>query len=699
MKKIVLPLAAFFLLSGCAGTGFFDTKAPPSPPAPKLATQAEMEAGTESASRTVSPLLVAQGIAALAGEGATEVADATVGAAGDGDTTHAYSKDDIRDYAAQHDSDFDGLPDGTEAGVVTAAMLAATLDISGKTVTFGLEDSDIPDTITASNYMPLSGGAFTGFPTTPAEAPDADYEVANKKYVDDNSGGVSTASPIGATAFTDLTGGGSYSNFGGAGDDTINELFAAVDTAIGGLSGGHDALTLGASLSSIFSLTDQELGLTAWPTFNQNTTGTAAGLTAQYVDWNSSSGGSSIANKPTIPTASSLSVDDLITLSGVAGGAQNLGTFTGSTIADNQTIKAAIQALETAIEAGGGTDDQTAAEVPFTPTGTIAATDTQVAIAEVANEAAQTSGFTMGAAGIPFIVNSRNITMEGSPTSARVINVGDFNMEIPAATAVDANGLIAVSSGISGLGSNVGTFLDTPSIGNFFTALTGEATGASTFLTTPTLANLGSLLTNEGAFATTLLGYANASAVRTGLSLVPGTNVQAYDADLMTWAGVTPGTGIATALAVNIGSAGAPMLYNGAGGTPSAMVATNVTGLPPATGIVADCPTYSTAQTLTWAANGRRTNLFTNSSTVEFTVWDCETANIGQSFGVWASDESLEGVPASGDHFVLFDGTALDANDEIDVPAGARVKFVCIADDTFAVHSETDTTTDGGVAD
>jgi len=46
-----------------------------------------------------------------------------------------------------------------------------------------------------------------------------------------------------------------------------------------------------------------------------------------------------------------LSVDDLITLSGVSEGAANLGTFTGSTIADSQTIKAALQALETALEA------------------------------------------------------------------------------------------------------------------------------------------------------------------------------------------------------------------------------------------------------------------------------------------------------------------------------------------------------------
>ena len=42
--------------------------------------------------------------------------------------------------------------------------------------------------------------------------------------------------------------------------------------------------------------------------------------------------------------------DDLVTLSGVAENATNLGTFTGSTVSDSQTIKAAIQLLETAVE-------------------------------------------------------------------------------------------------------------------------------------------------------------------------------------------------------------------------------------------------------------------------------------------------------------------------------------------------------------
>lgn len=61
-----------------------------------------------------------------------------------------------------------------------------------------------------------------------------------------------------------------------------------------------------------------------------------------------------------------------------------------------------------------------------------------------------------------------------------------------------------------------------------------------------------------------------------------GVTLQAYDADLVTWAGVTPGAGVATALAVAIGSAGAPIVNGGVLGTPSSGTLTNCTSLPAA---------------------------------------------------------------------------------------------------------------------
>lgn len=63
----------------------------------------------------------------------------------------------------------------------------------------------------------------------------------------------------------------------------------------------------------------------------------------------------------------------------------------------------------------------------------------------------------------------------------------------------------------------------------------------------------------------TLLQAANYAAARTTLGLT----------DLAT---TTPGTGVATALGVNVGSAGAFVVLNGAGGTPSSIVLTNATG-------------------------------------------------------------------------------------------------------------------------
>ena len=54
-----------------------------------------------------------------------------------------------------------------------------------------------------------------------------------------------------------------------------------------------------------------------------------------------------------LATANETHIDNVASLSGVAKDSTSLGTFTGSTISDNQTVKAAIQALETAVEASG----------------------------------------------------------------------------------------------------------------------------------------------------------------------------------------------------------------------------------------------------------------------------------------------------------------------------------------------------------
>ena len=71
-----------------------------------------------------------------------------------------------------------------------------------------------------------------------------------------DDGAIATSTAIG------LTTGDSLTNISGnATDDTLNEYLAAIDTAVGGLGGGHDALTLAADADTVLGLSTQELGL------------------------------------------------------------------------------------------------------------------------------------------------------------------------------------------------------------------------------------------------------------------------------------------------------------------------------------------------------------------------------------------------------------------------------------------------------
>lgn len=134
-----------------------------------------------------------------------------------------------------------------------------------------------------------------------------------------------------------------------------------------------------------------------------------------------------------------------------------------------------------------------------------------------------------------------------------------------------------------------------------FVSLNGSTSGAVT-LVVPTEAGDGTITIDAGAGYFSLSGSAGGSVLFTGTLgtpvihgaansftidcgtasiLVPST----INGTLGALSILTPGTGVATALAVNVGSAGAFTTFSGAHGTPSSITLTNATGLPVSTGI------------------------------------------------------------------------------------------------------------------
>lgn len=151
--------------------------------------------------------------------------------------------------------------------------------------------------------------------------------------------------------------------------------------------------------------------------------------------------------------AMELDVADLTTLTGVASNSTSLGTFTGSTIPDNSTIKASDQALETAVElriSGSGTSGYIPKYTAALTQGNSNIYDTGTAIGIF--NAAVAPTFSIGIEGN----SARSIGIERHTTAATAGN--NFTIKAGGAYSTGSNlagGNLIASSGIAtGTGSS-----------------------------------------------------------------------------------------------------------------------------------------------------------------------------------------------------------------------------------------------------
>ena len=237
----------------------------------------------------------------------------------------------------------------------------------------------------------------------------------------------------------------------------------------------------------------------------------------------------------TLATDNETHIDNMATLTGVAKDSTGLGTFTGSTISDASTIKAALQDLETGVEAaqsGSAVADRTK-----TVTDATDATRYLTFVADDNGSATAETAFTD--AGITYNPNSNtltvgNLSVLGTSTTVDTVTMQAANAIVFEGATADAN-----ETTLTVIDPDADRTIKLPNVSGCLPVLAADS--AVAISATPAELNV-----LDGITATTAqLNYSNGvtSDLQTQLD-----NKQPLDADLTTLSGCQAGAAAALAL-------------------------------------------------------------------------------------------------------------------------------------------------------
>lgn len=273
------------------------------------------------------------------------------------------------------------------------------------------------------------------------------------------------------------------------------------------------------------------------------------------------------------------------------------------------------------------------------------------------------------------------------------------NLGTPSAVTLTNGTGLPISTGVSGMGAGVATFLGTPSSANLATALTDETgSGAAVFasspsLTTPTIGGGGANFSGATSGTTNVKATAIAGTTTLTLPAATDTLVGKATTDTLTNKSIDLGSNtltttsaqLATAISNETGSGAAvfatsPALVTPDLGTPSAATLTNATGLPISTGV-------------SGMGSGVATFLATPSSANLATALTNET---GSGAAVFGTSPSLT-TPAIGSGGFTVAGSSSGTTTVVAAAAASGTITIPAATDTLVGKATTDTLTNKSI--